>query len=410
MSDTRDHPMANAMNRPFVPQTVFLRIHIYPDNSNHHQQRQQQQTTMNEQTIAGSNETSSTTQEPTVVNPASFIDTSMLQSMIIPLFQFNDQDHSTNNTDNDTVDATANTTTATSSDTNADTANTSDTPFSNHQMPLFIIPWFSTGIGNDGRHYFSLFIGDEWQNINDGGWSMTGHPPAAAKVMHTLPTRLPPPNCFSHKTNHNNDGDDHIMTSEEREDCAICQDPLFVLNNSSTDIVNDTNATTVREMPCGHAFHESCLFPWLRRSNTCPCCRWELDTDNIEYNRVIHRRRSECLAQMGKLPCSLTEFQYCIYCDTTTATTINSDNDEDHPTTSKSSNDANEGVTSPRPEMIILPECGCGFHRVCLSEFLRSVYNIDISKNNTTTSTNTTALYCPACHQHQEVATEQLIV
>ena len=30
---------------------------------------------------------------------------------------------------------------------------------------------------------------------------------------------------------------------------------------------------TLREMPCGHRFHESCLLEWLRTKNTCPVCR-----------------------------------------------------------------------------------------------------------------------------------------
>jgi hypothetical protein len=49
----------------------------------------------------------------------------------------------------------------------------------------------------------------------------------------------------------------------------------------------------VREMPCAHFFHEDCLFKWLSCSNTCPTCRYPLDTDNADYNRVV----SELLAQ-----------------------------------------------------------------------------------------------------------------
>ncbi|KAI8056075.1 hypothetical protein BDF22DRAFT_323191 [Syncephalis plumigaleata] len=187
-------------------------------------------------------------------------------------------------------------------------------------MPLFIIPWFSSGIGNDGRHYFSPFMSGEWQNINQDGWSMTGHPPAATKAMQALPVRLPP-NYANNKASPHNDDPTITNNEESIEDCAVCQDPLFASNTVSTEDTKEGDAkeaTTVREMPCGHAFHEACLFPWLRRSNTCPCCRWELDTDNVDYNRVIHRRRSERLAQMGKLPCKLVEYQYCNHCDTTT--------------------------------------------------------------------------------------------
>ena len=30
---------------------------------------------------------------------------------------------------------------------------------------------------------------------------------------------------------------------------------------------------TLREMPCGHRFHEACLLEWLRTKHTCPVCR-----------------------------------------------------------------------------------------------------------------------------------------
>jgi hypothetical protein len=43
------------------------------------------------------------------------------------------------------------------------------------------------------------------------------------------------------------------------------------------------------EMPCGHSFHPVCLQTWLRETNSCPVCRFELETEDAEYER---RRRS----------------------------------------------------------------------------------------------------------------------
>ena len=36
-------------------------------------------------------------------------------------------------------------------------------------------------------------------------------------------------------------------------------------------------------MPCAHIFHTDCLMPWLNEHNSCPVCRFELKTDDPEY-------------------------------------------------------------------------------------------------------------------------------
>jgi hypothetical protein len=45
-------------------------------------------------------------------------------------------------------------------------------------------------------------------------------------------------------------------------DCAICREPFAA-----------SEATAVRRLPCQHLFHESCIFPWLKRVPSCPMCR-----------------------------------------------------------------------------------------------------------------------------------------
>lgn len=44
-------------------------------------------------------------------------------------------------------------------------------------------------------------------------------------------------------------------------DCPICLEPQL---------------SQVREMPCGHTYHNKCLVPWLKVQRTCPNCRFEL--------------------------------------------------------------------------------------------------------------------------------------
>nr|GMC54485.1 E3 ubiquitin-protein ligase RNF181-like [Ipomoea batatas] len=49
-----------------------------------------------------------------------------------------------------------------------------------------------------------------------------------------------------------------------KETCSICLEGLV-------------KAT---RMPCSHVFHERCIVRWLKRSNECPLCRFQLPSDN----------------------------------------------------------------------------------------------------------------------------------
>mmetsp|Transcript_17290 Transcript_17290/g.19483 ORF Transcript_17290/g.19483 Transcript_17290/m.19483 type:complete len:324 (-) Transcript_17290:210-1181(-) len=57
---------------------------------------------------------------------------------------------------------------------------------------------------------------------------------------------------------------------QEKEECSVCQSAY----ESRDDIL---------EMPCKHIFHKECLKPWLNIHNSCPICRYELKTDDREY-------------------------------------------------------------------------------------------------------------------------------
>jgi len=60
---------------------------------------------------------------------------------------------------------------------------------------------------------------------------------------------------------------------EEEKECIICREEFAA------------GAAAVLRLPCAHAFHEGCLDAWLRGRNTCPVCRYELPTDDAEYER-----------------------------------------------------------------------------------------------------------------------------
>ncbi|XP_074587593.1 uncharacterized protein LOC141843427 [Curcuma longa] len=54
-----------------------------------------------------------------------------------------------------------------------------------------------------------------------------------------------------------------MITVGEGSSCPICLDDFEVMSQ-------------VLAMPCGHPFHEGCLMEWLKRSHSCPLCRFSL--------------------------------------------------------------------------------------------------------------------------------------
>ncbi|GJM88108.1 hypothetical protein PR202_ga04135 [Eleusine coracana subsp. coracana] len=52
-------------------------------------------------------------------------------------------------------------------------------------------------------------------------------------------------------------------------ECAVCLKDFDELDK-------------IRAMPCAHAFHEDCIFRWLRRNATCPLCRHPLSSESQE--------------------------------------------------------------------------------------------------------------------------------
>jgi len=67
-------------------------------------------------------------------------------------------------------------------------------------------------------------------------------------------------------------GEDRVVLS-----CCVCRDE-FELGAQGL------------LMPCQHLFHPQCLTPWLQQHNSCPTCRYELPTDDTDYE---HRKRRQ---------------------------------------------------------------------------------------------------------------------
>lgn len=59
-----------------------------------------------------------------------------------------------------------------------------------------------------------------------------------------------------------------VEVSGEEVECAICKEMMM-------------EGRDVCQLPCQHLFHWMCILPWLRKRNTCPCCRFQLPTDDV---------------------------------------------------------------------------------------------------------------------------------
>eukprot|EP00416_Gambierdiscus_australes_P040780 CAMPEP_0171102908 /NCGR_PEP_ID=MMETSP0766_2-20121228/58625_1 /TAXON_ID=439317 /ORGANISM="Gambierdiscus australes, Strain CAWD 149" /LENGTH=356 /DNA_ID=CAMNT_0011563285 /DNA_START=65 /DNA_END=1135 /DNA_ORIENTATION=+ len=95
---------------------------------------------------------------------------------------------------------------------------------------------------------------------NDGRSS--GPPPTSASAMRSLPRIKVTA---------------YDIAANESTECSICLDELVA-------------GQPALRIPCGHLYHEDCVKDWLRKSNECPVCRFELPTDDAEYERGRKQR------------------------------------------------------------------------------------------------------------------------
>ncbi|KQK17593.1 E3 ubiquitin-protein ligase RING1 [Brachypodium distachyon] len=70
-----------------------------------------------------------------------------------------------------------------------------------------------------------------------------------------------------------------IRGEDAKQGCAVCKEGI-------------TRGEFVTRLPCAHFYHGPCIGPWLAIRNSCPVCRYELPTDDPEYEQRRVRRRS----------------------------------------------------------------------------------------------------------------------
>jgi hypothetical protein len=59
--------------------------------------------------------------------------------------------------------------------------------------------------------------------------------------------------------------------------CAICQE-------------NMPAGSRAKAMPCGHKFHDNCLVSWVKKSNSCPMCRYDEVPSEKQYFDDVQRQ------------------------------------------------------------------------------------------------------------------------
>nr|2ECT_A Chain A, RING finger protein 126 [Mus musculus] len=62
--------------------------------------------------------------------------------------------------------------------------------------------------------------------------------------------------------------EEHVGSGLE---CPVCKED-YALGES------------VRQLPCNHLFHDSCIVPWLEQHDSCPVCRKSLTGQNTATN------------------------------------------------------------------------------------------------------------------------------
>ncbi|CAH9120571.1 unnamed protein product [Cuscuta epithymum] len=115
--------------------------------------------------------------------------------------------------------------------------------------------------GNPGDYVDAAGYEALLQNLADidiGG--RQGPPPASKAAIEALPTVA-------------------IKIGLQELECSICKDSV-------------NTGEVAKELPCGHIYHGDCIVPWLGSRNSCPVCRFELPTDDPEYEEI--RKKKAC--------------------------------------------------------------------------------------------------------------------
>ncbi|KAM3381417.1 E3 ubiquitin-protein ligase RING1-like [Capsicum galapagoense] len=118
--------------------------------------------------------------------------------------------------------------------------------------------------GNLGDYFLGPGLEQLIQQLAENDPNRYGTPPAAKSAVAELPDIKIT-------------GD---LLDSDSSQCAVCKD-TFELGEEG------------KQMPCKHIYHKDCIMPWLELHNSCPVCRYELPTDDADYeNRKTSQQQT----------------------------------------------------------------------------------------------------------------------
>lgn len=120
--------------------------------------------------------------------------------------------------------------------------------------------------GDHDDYIYAVDYGMLFGQFTETENAFMGRPPASKTVVENLPSVV--------LTQENVENNDAI--------CAVCKDDINI-------------GEQAKQLPCSHRYHGDCIVPWLGIRNTCPVCRYELPTDDADYERRRTQRASRGL-------------------------------------------------------------------------------------------------------------------
>ena len=66
-------------------------------------------------------------------------------------------------------------------------------------------------------------------------------------------------------------------TKNKEKKCPIC-----LLKYKGSDII--------KEFPCKHIYHKNCILKWLKKSNICPLCKYDI---TFEINKMCDNKNND---------------------------------------------------------------------------------------------------------------------